>query len=362
MLKKIIALSLICAMLVPLSPVVAADETTVTPTIEEILNSYHNKAFEAQSAEKNGGASTYARGGSNQTLEQETVNELTEAGYEAHNVTGENYEALEDALNTDFAAMGLNPASSYVVVIDGSEQGEHASSAGSSGARVYQPPLYEGIDGNASESCYTYSYGGRSYTMRRILVTAADDSNYSTCKDVNLVDLLDENSAFVDTLENLSNFAISTLIDKYTDSYLGTVMDLFGFNFVDIDPSQNCILDFYAGLSRIRSYTQIYESSTQEWKSWYSAEAATLTTCYSGMYYSRSLNRYTTINQSENVYSLNSNYYYDYEQQNEQAVLNRALPGLTFDNIGTVQILLKNMNTSRYIEVLSFAPYFGDTP
>ncbi len=73
-------------MLVPLSPVVAADETTVTPTIEEILNSYHDQAFEAQSAEENGDASTYARGGSNQTLEQETVDALTDAGYEAYAV------------------------------------------------------------------------------------------------------------------------------------------------------------------------------------------------------------------------------------------------------------------------------------
>lgn len=59
MLKKIIALTLIFAMLAPLSSAVAADNDSVTPTIEEILNEYHDKAFAAQTAEENGGASTH---------------------------------------------------------------------------------------------------------------------------------------------------------------------------------------------------------------------------------------------------------------------------------------------------------------
>lgn len=81
MFQKMIALLVIFAMLVPLSSAVAADEPTSQPTIEEILNGYHEKAFAAQTAEENGGASAYARSGSgsSQTLEQETVAELTAA-------------------------------------------------------------------------------------------------------------------------------------------------------------------------------------------------------------------------------------------------------------------------------------------
>lgn len=41
MLKKMIALLTIFAMVLPLSPVVAADEPSAQPTIEEILNGYH---------------------------------------------------------------------------------------------------------------------------------------------------------------------------------------------------------------------------------------------------------------------------------------------------------------------------------
>lgn len=54
MLKKMIAILTVCAMLAPLSSAVAADNTTVTPTIEEILNEYHAKDFEARMAAENG--------------------------------------------------------------------------------------------------------------------------------------------------------------------------------------------------------------------------------------------------------------------------------------------------------------------
>lgn len=84
--KKLISAILICCMMLPMILASAVEEVTAPPTIEEILNSYHNKAFEAQAAAENGSLSTYARGGSSQTLEQETVDALTDAGYEAYAV------------------------------------------------------------------------------------------------------------------------------------------------------------------------------------------------------------------------------------------------------------------------------------
>ena len=84
MTKKIIALTVLFAMLVPFFSAAAADEPTSQPTIEEILNEYHQKAFDAQVAGQQAGASTYSRNsGSTNTLEQETVDTLTAAGYEA---------------------------------------------------------------------------------------------------------------------------------------------------------------------------------------------------------------------------------------------------------------------------------------
>ena len=71
--KKLIALLTVFAMLVPFVPAVAANDTPARPTVET----------------------------------------LNEAGYEAYNVTADNYDTLEDQLQTDFAEMGLDPNGSY---------------------------------------------------------------------------------------------------------------------------------------------------------------------------------------------------------------------------------------------------------
>lgn len=178
-------------MVLPMFSASAVEESAARPTIEEILNGYHEKAFAAQTAEENGGASTYARSGSgsSQTLEQETVDELTAAGYEAYHVTGDNYEALEETLHTDFAEMGLDPNSSYVVVISGEESDNNPNSNPNS--RVIDPPTYEdfddgsdvgdggGIGGSGGDNGDTsanvqfeYVYEGCTYIMRYVTVTS----------------------------------------------------------------------------------------------------------------------------------------------------------------------------------------------
>lgn len=167
--KKLICAILICCMVLPMFPASATEEVTAQPTIEEILNSYHEKAFAVQTAEENGGASTYSRSGSSssQTLEQETVAELTAAGYEAYNVTGDNYDTLEESLHTDFASLGLDPDSSYVVVISG-EEDENQSNPTS---LVIDQPTYEDFYGD-SDNTFTYTEDGVTYTMRYVTVTA----------------------------------------------------------------------------------------------------------------------------------------------------------------------------------------------
>ncbi len=57
MFRKMIVLFLIIAMLVPLSSAVAADEMSAPPTVEEILNEYHRKAFEDRTQEDTDSAS-----------------------------------------------------------------------------------------------------------------------------------------------------------------------------------------------------------------------------------------------------------------------------------------------------------------
>lgn len=328
MLKKIIALSLICAMLVPLSPVVAADETTVTPTIEEILNSYHNKAFEAQSAEKNGGASTYARGGSNQTLEQETVDALTDAGYEAYNVTGENYEALEDALNTDFAAMGLDPASSYVVVISGEDPAVQSNP----NARVIDPPTNDDFDGDdgGGGSSFLYVQDDTTYTMR--YVTVASDASADLRKStLYTLQEINEMAVFADcvagyVLDKLANLAIEHTEEAIESSipFLDEIAFLADWMKAR-DPEVyialgDNMLTIHATSVWTLSYIQVWDATQKSWVTAQSSCYAVSRLTAAGYLYNKNIKDYEWVATEEIVLTTYSGYYNHSARRKQVAV------------------------------------------
>lgn len=203
MLKKMIAILTICAMLAPLSSAVAADNTTVTPTIEEILNEYREKTFEAQTQEETNTAATYSRrsSGSTQTLEQETVNTLTDAGYEAYNVTADNYDSLEASLKTDFSSMGLDPDSSYIMVID-----DTASSRAIGGSDIVQDP------GDLSGgSGIRHTYNGVTYTMRSVTIASNDDPSLIISSAYAILEEKDTADHVSDVLSFLFSWGIDSL-------------------------------------------------------------------------------------------------------------------------------------------------------
>ena len=171
--KKVIAMILVFAMLVPLSSAVAADEMSAKPTVEEILDEYHRKAFEREMQGDTETASTWSRrGGSAKTLEEETVETLTNAGYEAYNVTAGNYDTLEAQLYTDFGEMGLDPNGSYIVVISGGD-GEASGNSAGANSRVRPETDLEGPPGSTGNASFEYTQDGTTYTMRYVTVTSA---------------------------------------------------------------------------------------------------------------------------------------------------------------------------------------------
>ena len=95
MYKKMIAIFLSCVMLVSISPAVAAEDAPAKPTIEEILSEYHQKAFDAQiiGEVQTAAANSRHSGSYSKTLEEETVDTLNAAGYEAYNITADNQSA-----------------------------------------------------------------------------------------------------------------------------------------------------------------------------------------------------------------------------------------------------------------------------
>ena len=182
--KKTIALLLAFTFIIAFLPSASAEENSTALTVEEILNDYHEKAFEARLAEEQGAAASYSRSGNAVSLEQETVQILTDAGYEAYNVTSDNYDELEVSLQTDFAEMGLDPDGSYIVVISG----ENGSGRSNTSTRDLILPPHEWEDPSDGDNTFLYTFRGVTYTMRFFIVTCANDSRLGTISEYNIVD------------------------------------------------------------------------------------------------------------------------------------------------------------------------------
>ena len=221
--KRFIALFVIFAMLVPLTPAVAADDTVPRPTVEEILSEYHQKAFEAEAAGETAASYSPRSGSSGKTLEQETVDTLNAAGYEAYNVTSENYDALEAQLQTDFADMGLDSDGSYIIAISGDDS---APASPGNGSRAIVPAPDWGGNG------FSFTYNGTEYTMR--YVTVASDANPSGMQVQSHYDIQPQ-YWLENTARNILNTALVSLADRASPRYMpfGTIASLLSDSITD---------------------------------------------------------------------------------------------------------------------------------
>lgn len=155
----------------------AANDTapTETRTVEDILNEYHKKSFALETAQS--GTAPAVRSSrssaSGKSLEEETVEELTAAGYEAYHVTSFNYGELEARLHTDLGDMGLDPEGSYIIVLTG----ENHSDQNNPNSRSAPPPDESiGDDSGGASSYFRYQYNGDFYYLRHITVAGSAGS------------------------------------------------------------------------------------------------------------------------------------------------------------------------------------------
>lgn len=260
MLKKIIAWFMICAMLVSLSPVLATASAADTPSIEAILNNYHQKSFEAQQDADD--TSSRSRSTSNQkTLEEETVDTLTAAGYEAYNVTASNYDELEAALQTDFAEMGLSEDCSYVVVVSG----EDTSTSNSSGQRATGSSydIVPAPDGSGASS-FTYTYNGTTYTMRFILFTST--TGQYMVKTGSYALYADDDSLVMTILSDVSAYAVAALTSGVASTLISIATLLAGWmptsDYVELGENGETL---HAQTGWTCSAIQIWNSSQNRW-------------------------------------------------------------------------------------------------
>lgn len=320
MYKKLIALLIVCTLLVSIPPAVAADDTVPRPTVDEILNEYYQKALEAEAAGEASAAAYSPRSGqSGKTLEQETVETLTAAGYEAYNVIGDNYEALEEELNTDFSEMGLDPEGSYVVVISGEDPDQPASAGGESTYNLNPRPEQDEAPDGGDLSYFFYSYNGKLYKMR--YVTVASNGADELYKD-DIYFEADE-SWLTDHMRTVFDTTIIGVTDSIVPNVpLGTLASLIFDSpethvFRTLRPGS---LVVHMATNWTCSYLQVWNEQDQTWDSSHFSEYATSMVYCSGSVFDPDANRAVPVVYNPQYFTTYSYYYHNTEKRLEFAM------------------------------------------
>lgn len=332
MYKKLIAMIMVFAMLVSISPAVAAEDAPAKPTVEEILNEYHQKSFETQNAQERSTASANSRStsGSSQTPEQEAIEQLHEAGYEAYNVTAENYNALESTLMCDFEDLGLDPNGSYIVVIHGEDENNNE---GNPNSRTIDDPTQDIFDqGGGGSSYFTYTYQDKTYYMRYVTVTSTDSTALRQAGPV--VTMMEGNPDNL-TLGALNPIlSIISLHPKF--STYATLVSLLLSMVPDPDYTAPTLLTYTPTSLWTITYTQVYDFQNETWKSCASVEYALpqffVNCCYVDPYTER-FEQATSPGEMEIIYS---DYYNDTEYIKQQAALAFEYNTCSLDTIETI--------------------------
>lgn len=317
MFKRITSLLLAIVITVLGIPVCAADvvPTTQAASVEQILSDFHIKLHTAKTAANDN--SRAASNSDNNKLLEDTVKTLTDAGYEAYSVTGTTFEAVEEALDTDLSAIGLDPNYSYIVVADG------------------EPPntsTRDALYGTPSPS-FSYTYNGKTYTMRYLTVTAADDPAYGKTDDYDLLE-----SDFDDFIVRCLDTSIQMTLDNIAAPVpLGTIAGLLGLSVGDIDTSSPMSLRLEGSANWTRVFTQVFDPSDDAWIYGACVEYVNSLLAMTGSYYKAATNRYTTFAKEIDVDTVYSDEYFDLDWRKEKGAYGAVNYWTQYDTAGAVR-------------------------
>lgn len=313
MFKKFVSIITVFAVLLAFTPVVAADTAPATPTVESILDEYQEKTFLAKCSGESATIDKHSSHSDNVrwTLEQETVNELNAAGYEAYNVTADNYKTIEKSLNTDLAELGITSDGSYIVVISGEDNSR------------YEPGF----------PSFMYTYEGVTYALRYVTVQADDShlSNYSQ------IDLLAETGK--SSVEQLAGYSLSVI--GYVVGLFGGPAAMIGSSLLSsllqamdygnsINETGNDVYYYAGGTNWTVVYTQVFNYDTGIWSTCASVEYAKMRYWFNHRFYDPSINEWVGNEVSGTFDPIYSEHYYDSDWRKEFAVLSYTNPVANF--------------------------------
>lgn len=305
MLKKIIVMVLICTLLIPFTSAIAADSESEIPTVEEILNQYHEKSFRAKAL----GILLCTNG---KTPEEETVEMLNACGYDAYYITNENYNDLQSELKTDFTDMGLDPNSTYILTFGGTEN-KNTRAVGNPNLDRTSPDL-EGAD------VLLYEYNGKTYTMRYATVTCtADDDMYVESSYSMKEEYWTQNLG-----RNIVNTTLVAMGDAIAAGVFGKAVPIATIASLVLGstPSNDVYTQVPKGTFTIIAattwtcnYIQVWDATYKRWESPHSADYTTSMAYCVGTYYDPVSNSPQPITKNPYYVTMYASRYFDLEQR-----------------------------------------------
>lgn len=329
--KKCIALVLMFAILSVWFPNTHATAVSSPPSIEEILNDYASKVFEAEVSSQNlSSQNSRSVSPANTSLASETINVLNAAGYDAYHLTPSTKETLNATLRTDFDEFGLDMDGSYIVVISGEERNDKSRSIG--GGFIEED---DGGIGGGGPGFY-YTYNGTTYLMRYVTITSSEESCLRKHTRCTLADIRTWADYVGDVLNSLFYIGIDL---KTAPIPTSSIVSLLG-NWLnnpkyELLETEDTLLD--AATSWTRRYIQVWNEAGSYWHtaqcSTYASARAKVTV---GYVYNHAIKDYEWVTTPEVTRQVYSDFYNNYDIRCTRAV-NGFLQDVTyFDYAGDI--------------------------
>ncbi len=251
-------------------------------------------------------------------LSEMTVRRLSEEGFYAMAVSSDNYDLTQFMLQTDLEKMGIRRDSHYIIVLD-KEPGDAEFISTDSNIKASHTPQF------------SYSYNGSSYTLRYMIITAADDPLMGKASTVNLL-----NSYGYQVIMNCLDAAVEAYLNAVC-SGLGTVSSILGLSINNINTSHTMTLNLNCGTNWTRVYTQVWSNYDNAWFNGAFVEQVNANAYMSGMYYSAQTNSYQAVSQNPVSASRNSTYFGNTTWRCEKGVLGYLYGYSYTDTVGDVK-------------------------
>lgn len=234
-------------------------------------------------------------------LQSKTVAALRAEGYEAYGVNAQTFKETEEILETDLSSAGCDENGTYIIVIEGleSETGD--------------------ISPQATGNSFSYSYGGKNYTLRYMTIYPEEDPKFNKVDTVNVMD-----TKVQSVFENIINQTLYILADAATAGTkipFGTIASIFNIKVANFSTSSSSKADYSGATAWTRRYTQVYDPIIHDFSNKLFVEEALSQAWLRCIYYDPSIREFVNEQSEKRKEIIHSDKFDDYKWRKDQAIV-----------------------------------------